>query len=51
MKGLSGNGGSLTPQVRTRRRRALDATAARIFKMPPGRHDYTLTPGGACPHA
>jgi hypothetical protein len=30
-------------RVRTRRRRALDAAAARIFKMPPGRHDYTLT--------
>ena len=43
MKGLSGNRGNLTPQVRTRRRRALDATVARIFKMPPGHHDYTLT--------
>ena len=43
MKGLSGNRGNLTPKVRTRRRRALDATVARIFKMPPGHHDYTLT--------
>jgi uncharacterized protein len=41
MKGLSGNGGSPTP--RPRRRRALDAAAARIFKMPPGHHDYTVT--------
>jgi predicted acyl esterase len=41
MKGLSGNGGNLTP--RARRRRALDAAAARIFKMPPGHHDYILT--------
>ena len=49
MKGLSGNGGSLTPRVRTRRRRALDAAAARIFKMPPGHHDYTLTPAVRVP--
>jgi predicted acyl esterase len=41
MKGLSGNGGSPTP--RARRGRALDVVAARIFKMPPGHHDYTLT--------
>jgi uncharacterized protein len=42
-KGLSRNGGSLTRQARTRRRRALDAAAARILKMPPGHHDYLLT--------
>jgi uncharacterized protein len=34
---------SQTPRVRTRRRRALDAATARIFKMPPGHHDYILT--------
>jgi putative CocE/NonD family hydrolase len=45
MKGPSGNGRSLTPRARTRRRRALDAAVARIFKMPPGHHDYILTPG------
>ena len=43
MTGMSGNGEGLTPRVRTRRRRALDAATARIFKMPPGHHDYTLT--------
>ena len=43
MKGVSSNGESLTPRARTRRRRALDAAAARIFRMPPGHHDYTLT--------
>jgi hypothetical protein len=43
MKGLSGNGGSLTRRARTRRRRALDAMAARILKMPPGHDDYILT--------
>jgi uncharacterized protein len=42
MKAVSSNK-ILTPQVRTRRRRALDAATARIFKMPPGHHDYTLT--------
>ena len=41
---MSRDGESLTPRARTRRRRALDATTARIFKMPPGHHDYTLTP-------
>ena len=41
---MSTIGESLTPRARTRRRRALDAATARIFKMPPGRHDYTLTP-------
>ena len=41
MKGLSGNGRS--PTARPWLRRALDAGAARIFKMPPGHHDYTLT--------
>src|SRR4030095_4999654 len=44
MKGQSGNGGSLKPRARTRRRWALDAALARIFKMPPGHHEYTLTP-------
>ena len=44
MKGVSTNGESLTSLARTRRRRALDAATARLFKMPPGRHDYTLTP-------
>jgi uncharacterized protein len=43
MTGMSGNGEGLTPRLRTRRRRALDAGTARIFKMPPGHHDYTLT--------
>ena len=33
----------LIPRSRTRRRRALDAATARLFKMPRGRHDYTLT--------
>jgi uncharacterized protein len=42
MKGrLLGNGGGPTPRARCRR--ALDAATARIFKMPPGHHDYTLT--------
>ena len=45
MKGRSGNRGSLTSGARTRRRRAVDAAVARIFKMPPGHHDYILTPG------
>jgi hypothetical protein len=49
MKGLSGNGEGLTPRPRTRRRRAVDAATARIFKMPPGHHDYTLTPGVRVP--
>ena len=44
MTGMSGNREGLTPRVRTRRRRALDAATARVFKMPAGRHDYTLTP-------
>jgi putative CocE/NonD family hydrolase len=43
MSGLSGSGGSLTPRARTRRRRALYAATARIFKLPPGHHDYILT--------
>jgi putative CocE/NonD family hydrolase len=43
MTGMSGNGEGLTPRVRTRRRRALDTATARIFKMPPGHHEYTLT--------
>lgn len=43
MKGVSTNGESLTSRARTRRRRALDAATARVFKMPPGHHDYTLT--------
>jgi predicted acyl esterase len=41
MKGLSCNGGNLTPRARCRR--ALDAAIARIFKMPPGHHDHILT--------
>jgi uncharacterized protein len=45
MKGRSGNRGSLTSGARTRRRRAVDAAVARIFKMPPGHHDYILTSG------
>jgi len=32
-----------TPRTRTRRRRALDAATARVFKMPPGHDEYTLT--------
>ena len=47
MTGMSGNGEGLTP--RARRRRALDVAAARIFKMPPGHHDYTLTPAVRVP--
>jgi predicted acyl esterase len=43
MKGVSSNGEGLTPRARTRRRRAIDAATARIFKMPPGHDDYTLT--------
>jgi uncharacterized protein len=46
MRGLSGNAG---PRARTRRRRALDAASARIFKMPPGHRDYTLTPAVRVP--
>jgi uncharacterized protein len=42
---MSTNGESLEPRARSRRSRALDAAAAGIFKMPPGRHDYTLTSG------
>ena len=47
MTGLSGNGGSLPHRVR--RRRVLDAAAARIFKMPPGHQDYLLTPAVRVP--
>lgn len=47
MKGVSANaesnGEGLTSRARTRRRRALDAATARVFKMPLGHHDYTLT--------
>ena len=43
MKGVSSNGGSVTPRARTLRRRALDAAIFRIFKMPAGHHDYTVT--------
>jgi uncharacterized protein len=43
MKGVSSNRESLTPRTRTGRRRALDAATARIFKMPPGYRDYTVT--------
>jgi predicted acyl esterase len=32
-----------TPRPRTRRRRALDAAVARVFRMPPGHRDFTLT--------
>ena len=49
MQGLSRNVGSLPPQARTRRRRALEAAVARIFMMPPGRHDYVLTPAVRVP--
>jgi len=49
MKGLSGNGEGLTPRPRTRRRGAVDAATARIFKMPPGHYDYTLTAGVRVP--
>jgi uncharacterized protein len=41
---MSTNGVSLKPRARSRRRRALDTATARIFKMPPGHHDYTLIP-------
>jgi uncharacterized protein len=43
MKNVSSNEETLTPRARTRRRRALDAAIARIFKMPPGHRDYTMT--------
>ena len=33
---MSTNGVSLKPRARSRRRRALDAATARIFKMSPG---------------
>jgi uncharacterized protein len=33
----------MTPQGRTRRRRALDAATARIFRTPAGHEDYTVT--------
>jgi predicted acyl esterase len=41
--GVSRNGEGLAPRGRTRRRWALDAAIARIFKMRAGHHDYTLT--------
>ena len=31
-----------TPRPRTHRRQALDAAAARVFRMPPGHRDFTL---------
>jgi putative CocE/NonD family hydrolase len=43
MMGVSSPGESVTLRLRTRRRRAFDAAIFRIFKMPPGHHDYTLT--------
>ena len=38
-----------TPRPRTRRGRAADASIARILKMPPGHHDYVVTPAVRVP--
>lgn len=43
MKRRSSNPHSVAARARTRRRRALDHAIARIFKMPAGRRDYTVT--------
>jgi putative CocE/NonD family hydrolase len=43
MKGVSSYGVTPAPQVRTRGRRALDAATARVFKLPPGHEDYSVT--------
>jgi uncharacterized protein len=43
MKGMSRNVRSPTPRARTRRSRALDAAAARIFRMRAGHADFTVT--------
>ncbi len=45
MTGVSngGHGSPVRTQARTRRRRLLDAVLTRTLKMPPGRHEYTLT--------
>src|SRR5215212_8564265 len=42
MTGESSNKQTITPQPRTRRRRALDAAIPRALKMPPGHRDYTV---------
>jgi uncharacterized protein len=42
MRGESSDAHNMTPQPRTRRRRALDATIPRALKMPPGHRDYTV---------
>ena len=49
MKSVSSNEERLTPRARTRRGRALDGAVARIFKMPAGREDYTVTQGVRVP--
>ena len=49
MKDLSGNRGGRTSGTRTRRRWAFDAAVARMFKLPPGRQDYILTPAVRVP--
>lgn len=38
-----------TPRTRTRRRRMLDAATDRLFKLPAGRHDYTVVHGVPVP--
>ena len=43
MKGLLSNERVGASALRTRRRQIVDAAVARMFKMPPGHHDYTLT--------
>lgn len=42
MTGESSNAHNMTPQPRTRGRRALDAAIPRALKMPPGHRDYTV---------
>ncbi len=49
MKGVSSNDESGIPRGRTRRRRVFDAATARLLKMPPGTHDYTLIPAVRVP--
>ena len=45
MTGEPSDAHNMTPQPRTRRRRALDAAIPRALKMPPGHRDYTVIRG------
>jgi putative CocE/NonD family hydrolase len=49
VRGVSSNRESPTARGRTRRSRVLDAATARILKMPPGYHDYTVTKDSRVP--